>query len=328
MLAARAYMRLKQPSEALGLFREVERLVKPETDLAFQASYYRLLCFFQIEGRHVPDQVDAFLQLYRKSRPDGYPHPHRPHDEGGNPFLEQGSGRRRQGLQRNQRHLGQREKPPGPALSARLVPRPRRATPREPSAHSASSSAVIPRTPRVPSALAKRAKAYAESAEPQKAIADFDRLTAPGHPADLTSFAWLESARMRRGESNIPDMITRYQGLLKTSETSAKTSRPRPIIGSAGDSSKPTPPRTPSPTSRKPARSARRPTASMPASCSPSAISRRRTPPNSPPKSNSPSMENTKRTSPTKCSSGPACRPLTPGITPCRAMPRPHRHPR
>jgi tetratricopeptide (TPR) repeat protein len=68
---------------------------------------------------------------------------------------------------------------------------------------------------RVPSALAKRAKAHAESAEPQKAIADFDRLTAQGMPEDLASFAWLESARMRRGENNIPDMIARYQGLLQ-----------------------------------------------------------------------------------------------------------------
>jgi tetratricopeptide (TPR) repeat protein len=73
-----------------------------------------------------------------------------------------------------------------------------------------------PADPRIPSALAKRAKAYAESAEPAKAIADFDRLTAaPGTPDDLASFAWLESARMRRTENNIPDMIVRYQGLLK-----------------------------------------------------------------------------------------------------------------
>jgi tetratricopeptide (TPR) repeat protein len=34
-------------------------------------------------------------------------------------------------------------------------------------------------------------------------------------PEDLASFAWLESARMRRSESNIVDMIVRYQGLLQ-----------------------------------------------------------------------------------------------------------------
>ena len=30
MFAARSYMRLKQPQEALGLFRDVERLLKPQ----------------------------------------------------------------------------------------------------------------------------------------------------------------------------------------------------------------------------------------------------------------------------------------------------------
>jgi tetratricopeptide (TPR) repeat protein len=73
-----------------------------------------------------------------------------------------------------------------------------------------------PADPRVAFALAKRAKAYAESAEPAKAMVDYDRLTAAtATPSDLASFAWLESARQRRTESNIPDMIVRYQGLLK-----------------------------------------------------------------------------------------------------------------
>jgi tetratricopeptide (TPR) repeat protein len=72
-----------------------------------------------------------------------------------------------------------------------------------------------PTDSRVPSAIAKRATAYAESAEPAKAIADYDRLTAAGIPEDLNSFGWLESARLRRAESNIPDMILRYQGLLQ-----------------------------------------------------------------------------------------------------------------
>jgi tetratricopeptide (TPR) repeat protein len=70
MIAARSMMKLKRPAEASNLFREVERLVKPESDLAFQASYYRLNCFFQIEGKHVVDQVDAFLQIYGKLHPD------------------------------------------------------------------------------------------------------------------------------------------------------------------------------------------------------------------------------------------------------------------
>ena len=214
MTAARAYMRLKQPNEALGLFREVEKLVKPETDLAFHASYYRLLCFFQIEGRHLPDQVDAFLQLYRKSRPD--------------------DSRIHTALMMKAETLFSNKDIAAAAkiyseINANSVSESNRpgllyqrgwclAVAGDPQGAIRSLSEFItryPDDPRVPSALGKRAKAYAESDDPQKAIADFDRLTAPGSSEDLASFAWLESARLRRGENNIPDMIARYQGLLK-----------------------------------------------------------------------------------------------------------------
>ena len=214
MIAARAHMRLKQPSEALTLFREVERLVKPEMELAFQASYYRLLCFFQIEGRHVPDQVDAFLQLYKKSRPED-PRIHTAlMMKAETLFANKETAAAAQVYSEiNAAAISEKNRPGlfyqrGWCLS-------------EAGDHQGairSLSEFITRYPedsRVPSALAKRAKAFVESAEPQKAIADFDRLTAPGTPADLASFAWLESARMRRAESNIPDMILRYQGLIK-----------------------------------------------------------------------------------------------------------------
>ena len=215
MIAARAYMRLKQPQEALGLFREVEKLVKPQSDVAFQASYYRLLCFFQIEGRHVPDQVDAFLQLYQKFRPED-PRIHtalmmkaetlfanKQTAEAAKVYSEINasavSEKNRPGL------LYQR----GWCLA-------------EAGDHQGAVRSLTefitryPDDPRVPSALAKRAKAHVDSAEPQKAIADFDRLAAAaGTPDDLVSFAWLESARMRRAENNIADMITRYQGFLQ-----------------------------------------------------------------------------------------------------------------
>ena len=133
MIAARAYMRLKQPSEALSLFREVEKLVKPETDLAFQASYYRLLCFFQIEGRHLPDQVDAFLQLYRKSRPEDS----RIHTalmmKAETLFSNKETAAAAKVYSEINASARQREKPPGPALSARLVPfRSRRRPGRDP----------------------------------------------------------------------------------------------------------------------------------------------------------------------------------------------------
>lgn len=214
MIAARSHMRLNQPSEALQLFREVERLAKPESETAFQSSYYRLLCFFQIEGRHVPDQVDAFLQLYRKSRPE-------------DPRIHTA-------LLMKAETLFSKNDIPAAAkvyteINASIVSEKNRpgllyqrgwclseAGDAQGAIRSLSEFITkYPKDSRIPSAIGKRAKAYGESAEPDKAIADYDQLTAAAMPEDLASFAWLESARLRRTEGNIPDMIVRYQGLLK-----------------------------------------------------------------------------------------------------------------
>lgn len=214
MIAGRSYMRLKQPSEALQLFRDIERLLKPEMDMAFQAAYYRLLCFFQIEGRHVPDQVDAFLQLYRKARPE-------------DPRIHTALMMKAETLFANKDTAAAAKV--YSEINAAVVSEKNRpgllyqrgwclseAGDAQGAVRSLSEFiAKYPEDSRVPSAIAKRAKAYAETAEPDKAIADFDRLTVAGTPEDLTSFAWLESARLRRSENNIADMIVRYRGLLQ-----------------------------------------------------------------------------------------------------------------
>ncbi len=213
MIVARSFLRLKKPNDALTYFREVEHLVEPQHDLAFQASYYRLLCFFEIEGRHLPDQVDAFLELYRKARPE-------------DPRIHTAL------LMKAETLFSSKDLPAAAKLynqinAARISEKNRPgllyqrgwclADAGDPQGAIRSLSDFIskyPSDPRTPSAIAKRASAYAASAEPAKAIKDFDRLTAPGTPADLCSFAWLESARMRRTEANLPDMIARYKGLL------------------------------------------------------------------------------------------------------------------
>jgi tetratricopeptide (TPR) repeat protein len=214
MIAGRAYMRLKQPSQALGLFREIEKLVKPENDLAFEASYYRLLCFFQIEGRHVPDQVDAFLQLYRRMHAD-------------DPKIHTALMMKAETLfaardvakaakvygEVNATAVSEKNRPGlyyqrGWCLS-------------EAGDHQGALRSLTefitryPNDARVPSAMAKRATAYAGVAEPDKAIAEYDQLLAAKPPEDLVSFAWLESARLLRSEGRIEDMIVRYRGLLQ-----------------------------------------------------------------------------------------------------------------
>jgi tetratricopeptide (TPR) repeat protein len=215
MVAARSMMKLKRPAEASELFREVERLVKPENDLAFQASYYRLNCFFQIEGKHVADQVDAFLQIYGKLHPDDT--------------------RIHTAMLMKAETLFAENKTAEAAKTYSKIDPTRLSDTNRPGflyqrgwclAEAGDAQGAIrsltdflvkyPDDKRVHPALAKRAKAYAESGEPAKAVADFDRLTTDkAAPADLVALAWLESARTRRKEGNIENMLVRYKGLLE-----------------------------------------------------------------------------------------------------------------
>jgi tetratricopeptide (TPR) repeat protein len=220
MLAGRSYMKLKQPSQALSLFREIEKLLKPHDDTAFEASYHRLLCFYQIEGRHVPDQVDAFLQLYRRKRQD-------------DPRIHTALMMKAESLY-DAKETEAAAKAYNEVNAAIVSPANRpgllyrrgwclsEAGDHQGAVRSLSEFiSSYPQDSRVPTAVAKRAKSYAATAESAKAVADYDRLTREKVPADLASHAWLESARLRRSEGNIPDMILRYRGLLQHAGNSA-----------------------------------------------------------------------------------------------------------
>ncbi len=214
MIAARAMMKLKRPAEASELFREIERLVKPENDLAFQASYYRLNCFFQIEGRHVVDQVDGFLQIYGKARPDDT----RIHTamlmKAETLFAEDKVAEAAKAYSGIEADLLSESNRPGFLYQRGWC----LAQAGDPQGAIRSLSEFISKYPddkRVYPAFVKRAMAYSEIGEPAKAVADFDRLTTDKKaPADLVSLAWLESARTRKKEGNVENMLVRYKGLL------------------------------------------------------------------------------------------------------------------
>ncbi len=213
MIAARASMRLKRPKEALEWFRDVEKLVPPQSDAAFDAAYYRLLCFYQIEGRHVPEQVDAFLQLYGKTRAD-------------DPRLHTA-------LMMKAESLFAEKKMEEAAKAYLKVDDSKIATTNRPGllyqrgwclAEAGDAAGAIrsltrfideyPKDERIPTALAKRAKSHEANGDPARAVADYDRILAIKEDA-LAPHAWLESARLRRGEGSIAEMITRYRGLLQ-----------------------------------------------------------------------------------------------------------------
>lgn len=215
MIAARAMMKLERPAEASELFREIERLVKPENDLAFQASYYRLNCFFQIEGKHVVDQVDAFLEIYGKFHPNDT----RIHTamlmKAETLFTENKTAEAAKTYAKIELALLSETNRPGFLYQRGWC------LAEAGDAQGAIRSftdfiAKYPDDKRIHPALVKRAKAYAETGESAKAVADFDRLTTDtAAPDDLVALAWLESARTRRKEGNIENMLVRYKGLLE-----------------------------------------------------------------------------------------------------------------
>lgn len=213
MLGAKSYMMTGKNVDALELFREVEKLMLPNNSFAFEANFLRLLCFYKIEGRHVPEQVDAFLQLYRKNRPR-------------DPKIHTA-------LLMKAETLMDAKKPADAAkvyidIDATLLSEENRpglffkrgwclAAAEDPQGAIRSFSEFIngyPKDERVPQALIQRAKAYRDTGEPMKALADYDLLLAGQSTPEFQTLALLESADISKQENNLPDMIARYRTFL------------------------------------------------------------------------------------------------------------------
>jgi len=213
LMVGRAHMRLKDSEKALGLFRTVERMVTPESDLAFEASFYRLMCFYRIEGKHVPEQVDAFLELYEAKRPDDL----RIHTalmmKAESLFSEGKVAAAAQVYNRVDADKVSDANRPGLLYQRGWC----LAEAGDLGGAIRSLDAFIGKykdDERIPSALAKRAKVHDQAGQPERAIVDYDQLVKLGNPAEMVIFGWLESARLRRQANQIEDMISRYQGLL------------------------------------------------------------------------------------------------------------------
>jgi len=65
-IVARSMMRLKRYLDAIPIFLDVIKLAEG-SELAFDASYYRLMCFYLLDGRNIPQQVDVFTEIYGTS---------------------------------------------------------------------------------------------------------------------------------------------------------------------------------------------------------------------------------------------------------------------
>ncbi len=214
LIAARAMMKLNQPTRAMELFREVERLVKPDNELAFQAAFYRLNCFFQVEGRHVVDQVDAFLEIYGKQHKNDT----RIHTvrlmKAETLFAEGNIEEAAKTYSKIDSSLLYEANRPGFLYQRGWC----LAEAGDHQGAIRSLTAFItgyPDDERIYPALVKRGKSYVEVGESARAIVDFDKLTTDKKaPSDLASLAWLESARTQRKDGNIENMLVRYRALI------------------------------------------------------------------------------------------------------------------
>ena len=69
LLAGYALLKKGAFQRAVTAFTSVERLT-PNSALSFEASYRRLYCFYQLDGANIPDQADAFQELYSSYQKD------------------------------------------------------------------------------------------------------------------------------------------------------------------------------------------------------------------------------------------------------------------
>jgi tetratricopeptide (TPR) repeat protein len=214
MLAALAHMKLGHQSQALELFRQTEREVPPDSDLALDAAYNRLLCFYQIEGEHVGDQADAFLQLYAKGRPK-------------DPKIHTARLMKAETLaaRKQFREAAETYNSIDPALISEAN-RPgflfqrgwclAVAGDNQGAVRSFSKFiADFPKDPRVPQALAKRGETALADGDRATALRDFDQLIHDNASHELAAFAWQQSARLKKDEGDLDGMIQRYSALLE-----------------------------------------------------------------------------------------------------------------
>lgn len=214
MLAARAYMMLDRNADALPLFREVERLEPPESDHAFDATYYRLLCFFRIEGRHVLDQVEAFLTLYEKSRPRD-PKIHTAMLMKAETLYDEGKNVEAAEVYReiDPAMLSEANQPGMLYKRGRCL-----AEANDPEAAAKSLGEFIEKYPedeKVPLALAARGRAYAATGNIAEAMADFDKLITSTKDPQLLTLAYLEGATIAKESGQLDAMVSRYLDFIK-----------------------------------------------------------------------------------------------------------------
>ena len=212
-IAGRSAYQLKSYNEAIQLFSKAESQ-EPMSAEAFEASYFRLLCFYNIKGSNIPMQVDAFLEIYQGQ----YPRHERIHKAllmkaetlfDAKKYREAASAYNQIDSEiiggSNQANLYYKR---GWCLSL----------------SGDHNGAVRDFTSflarhgddkRAADVIAMRGKSFLALGDRISALKDFDLLI-QRYPKDkLAALAWQNSAKIRKDDKDYADMIRRYEALLK-----------------------------------------------------------------------------------------------------------------
>lgn len=211
-IAGRSAYQLKFYNEAIRLFAQAERQV-PLSAEAFEAGYFRLLCFYNIKGANIPMQVEAFLEIYQNR----YPKHERIHKA----LLMKAETLFDAGKYREAAAAYNQIDPQviGKSNQANLFYKRGWCLSTSGDHNGAVRSftrflAKYDNDERAPSVIARRGKSFLALGDRVSALKDFDLLIQRFPKDKLAALAWQNGARIRKEDKDYADMIRRYEALL------------------------------------------------------------------------------------------------------------------
>ena len=213
-IAGKSALQLKSYHAAIKYFGLAERQV-PLSKAAFTAGYYRLLSFFNIKGANIPQQVEAFLEIYQERYPK-HERIHKSRLMKAETLFDNGKSRLAADAYNR--------------VDSTLVGKDNRANLfykrgwclSESGDH---NSAVRNFTDflnaygedeRASYAIARRGKSYMALGDRDSALKDFDLLIQRFPRHKLAALAWQSSASIRKENKDYKDMIRRYDAMLES----------------------------------------------------------------------------------------------------------------
>lgn len=212
IIAGKSALQLKSYNTAIQYFALAERQI-PLSEEAFTAGYHRLLCFFNVEGVNIPEQVDAFLTIYQKRYPR-HPRIHKSLLMKAETLFDGGKSREAANAY-NQVDSALVGKDNVPNLLYK-----RAWCLSESGDHNGAVRNFTdfingyPDDSRSSNAIARRGKSYMSLGDRASALKDFDLLIQRFPKDKLAALAWQSSARIKKEDKNYKDMIRRYRAML------------------------------------------------------------------------------------------------------------------